>query len=167
MILEATGLSKPTLYYYFENKAGLFRAILAFAYDETYRLISESAATARSAEQKLVNVAEALFVFAKAHEDLMRLVLATLFAASGELPPRCVDLARRRRNFELMRQIVEEAQQSGEFKRTYDAAEMAQVIFGAMSHQIRAHLIDSSEALDRNRAERIVALFCEGARTKN
>src|SRR4051794_16703664 len=35
-ILRATGLSKPTIYYYFKSKAGLFRAILAFAYDESY-----------------------------------------------------------------------------------------------------------------------------------
>jgi AcrR family transcriptional regulator len=166
-ILEASGLSKPTLYYYFENKAGLFRAILAFAYDETFRLMNEAATRARTAEKKLVNVAEALFVFARAHEDLMRLVLTTLFAASSELPPRCIVLAKRRRNFELVHKIVEEAQQSGEFKATYDSTEMAQLIFGALSHQIRAHLLDTSEALDRKRAERIVAMFCEGARRKN
>lgn len=166
-ILEATGLSKPTLYYYFENKAGLFRAILAFAYDETFRLMSEATARAGKAEEKLVNVAEALFVFAKAHEDLMRLVLTTVFAASSELPPRSVDLAKRRRNFELVRKIVEEAQQTGEFKDTYDSAEIAQLIFGALSYQIRSQLIDSSAPLDRKRAERIVALFCEGARRKN
>jgi AcrR family transcriptional regulator len=38
-ILQATHLSKPTLYYYFESKAGLFRAILDFAYDECFRLM--------------------------------------------------------------------------------------------------------------------------------
>jgi AcrR family transcriptional regulator len=166
-ILEATGLSKPTLYYYFENKAGLFRAILAFAYDETFRLMSEASKKGSSAEQKLVNVAESLFVFAKAHEDLMRLVLSTLFAGASELPPRSIDLAKRRRNFELVLKIVEEAQKSGEFKTTYNSWEIAQAVFGAMSHQIRSHLIDPSEALDRNRAERIVTLFCAGARSKN
>ena len=165
-ILEATGLSKPTLYYYFENKAGLFRAILAFAYDETFRLMSEATARAGKAEEKLVNAAEALFVFAKAHEDLMRLVLTTLFAASSELPPRSVDLTKRRRNFNLVRKIVEQAQEAGEFKTTYSSTEIAQLIFGAWSHQIRSHLIDPSEALDRKRAERTVALFCEGARSK-
>lgn len=165
-ILEATGLSKPTLYYYFENKAGLFRAILAFAYDETFRLMSEASTRARTAEKKLVNVAEALFVFAGAHEDLMRLVLATLFAAASELPPRAIDFAKRRRNFELVRKIVEEAQQAGEFKATYNSREMAMLVFGAISHQIRSHLIDSSQELDRKRAERIVALFLEGARGK-
>jgi len=163
-ILEETGLSKPTLYYYFENKADLFRAILAFAYDETFRLMNEATARGGTAEETLVNVAEALFVFAKAHEDLMRLVLTTLFAASSEFPPRSIDLAKRQRNFELVHKIVQEAQASGEFKTTYNSNEIAQSIFGAISHQIRAHLLDPSEELDRNRAKRIVALFCEGAR---
>jgi len=166
-ILKATGLSKPTLYYYFDSKAGLFRAILAFAYDETYRLMSEAAGQGKSAAERLVEVAEALFGFAKRHEDLMRLVLSTLFAASSELPPRCIDPSKRRRNFELVRQIVEDAQQAGEFKRVYNSIEIAQGIFGALSHQIRVHLLDSTQALDRPRAERIVALFLEGARSKD
>jgi len=166
-LLAATGMSKPTLYYYFKNKADLFRAILAFAYDETFRLMSEASAKGSSPEEKLVGVAEGLFGFAESHEDLMRLVLSTVFAANTELPPRSVDAAKRRRNFELVRKIVEDAQKAGEFKATYDAEELAQGIFGVLSYQIRAHLLDSSQAIDRRRAERIVALFLEGARRES
>ena len=165
-LLAATGLSKPTLYYYFKNKADLFRAILAFAYDESFRLMSEASVRGKTPEEKLIGVAEGLFQFAENHEDLMRLVLSTVFAANTELPPRSVDMAKRRRNFELVRQIVEDAQKAGEFKTTYAAEELAQGIFGVLSYQVRAHLLDPSQALDRKRAERIVALFLEGARTE-
>ncbi|MEY4386184.1 MAG: hypothetical protein RLY20_1467 [Verrucomicrobiota bacterium] len=165
-LLAATGLSKPTLYYYFKHKADLFRAILAFAYDESFRLMNEASTRGKTPEEKLIGVAEGLFQFAESHEDLMRLVLSTVFAANTELPPRSVDMAKRRRNFELVRQIVEDAQQAGQFKTSYAAEELAQGIFGALSYQVRAHLLDPSQTLDRKRAERIVALFLEGARTE-
>src|SRR5439155_23246014 len=71
-ILEATGLSKPTVYYYFESKAGLFRAIVAFAYDESFRLMQAGMKGTTTCEQRLVEVAAALFDFANRHQDLTR-----------------------------------------------------------------------------------------------
>ena len=47
-------------------------------------------------EARLAGVAEALFRFTMAHEDLMRLVFATLFAAREEVPADAIDPARRR-----------------------------------------------------------------------
>src|SRR5439155_26318452 len=73
-ILEATGLSKPTVYYYFENKAGLFRAILAYAYDESFRLMQTSVSGKAACAQRLTGVASALFDFAIRHRDVTRLV---------------------------------------------------------------------------------------------
>ena len=165
-ILQATGLSKPTLYYYFKSKAGLFRAILDFAYDECFRLMQEAVATASGCEGRLVAVATAFFHFAQRHQDLTRLVLATVFAAPGEIPGNCIDLSKRRRNFEFVLGIVREAQLSGEIDSRYNAEEVAHGIFGTISHQVRTHLLMPKGRLDRQRAGRVVALFLDGARKK-
>jgi len=165
-ILDAAGLSKPTVYYYFESKAGLFRAILAFAYDESFRLMQAGLKGKTSCAQRLVEVASALFEFANQHQNLTRLVFATVFAAPEETPPNSIDAAKRRRNFELVLAIVRAGQKSGELDSGYDALELAHGIFGAISHQIRAHLIEPQGPLDRKRAERVVALFCNGAQTR-
>src|SRR5438876_11682021 len=85
-ILQATGLSKPTVYYYFESKAGLFRAILAFAYDESFRLMQTAVSGKVASMERLTGVASALFDFASRHRDLTRLVFATVFAAPEEIP---------------------------------------------------------------------------------
>jgi AcrR family transcriptional regulator len=85
-ILKATGLSKPTLYYYFESKEGLFRAILAFAYDESFRRMQAATAGEGTCAERLVKMAAAVFAFATEHRDLMRLVFATIFAAPGRFP---------------------------------------------------------------------------------
>src|SRR5439155_4423766 len=75
-ILKATGLSKPTLYYYFQSKAGLFRAILDFAYDESFRLVQAGVKGKETCRQRLIEVAAALFEFATRHQNLTRLVFA-------------------------------------------------------------------------------------------
>jgi AcrR family transcriptional regulator len=153
-VLKATGLSKPTLYYYFENKAGLYRAILAFAYDECHRLMEEGVARGGHCKEQLTTLAEALFQFTSTHEDLMRLVLATIFAAPGEMPPKCIDPAKRRRNFELIESVIKLGQKAGELSRHYTSVELTHGLMGAISHQVRSHLLDPGRALDRKCAER-------------
>jgi AcrR family transcriptional regulator len=165
-VLRATGLSKPTLYYYFESKAGLFRAILDFAYDECLRLMQESVARAEQCERKLVAVATAIFEFAERHQNLTRLVFATVFAAPEEIPKGCIDLTKRRRNFEFVLAITRAGQKERVIDSAYDAEEVTHGIFGAISHQVRTHLLMPKGRLDRQRAERVVALFLNGARRK-
>src|SRR5437773_2150775 len=72
-ILKATGLSKPTLYYYFKSKAGLFQAILDSAYDKSFRLIKEAVDGKTTCEDRLTAVATAVFDFAEHNRNLMRL----------------------------------------------------------------------------------------------
>src|SRR6476646_8323929 len=69
-ILAPIELSKPTLYYYFESKAGLFKAILDHAYDESFRLIEEAVTRGATCEDKLVRVAKAVFEFTTQNQDL-------------------------------------------------------------------------------------------------
>jgi AcrR family transcriptional regulator len=165
-ILQATRLSKPTLYYYFDSKAGLFQAILDFAYDESFRLMKEAVEAERGCEDRLVAVAAAVFDFAEHNQNLMRLVLGTVFAASEEIPPGSIDLSKRRRNFEFVLSILREARRRGEIDPQYDGEELTHGIFGAISHQVRTHLLMPQRRLNRRHAERIVSLFLNGARKR-
>ena len=71
-ILEEIGVSKPALYYHFESKAGLFRALLDHAYDECFRLMQTAVAPLPPGEDQLAAAASALFSFANQHADLTR-----------------------------------------------------------------------------------------------
>lgn len=165
-ILSATGLSKPTLYYYFQSKAGLFQAILNFAYDESYRLISERAAAVVGCEQKLVEIACGLFEFTARRHHLMRLVLSTAFASPEELPVDAIHPQKRTRFFDFVKQTVADAQASGELQQRFTPEELAHGILGAITHQVRSSLLQVGAPLDRQRATAIVALFLEGARNR-
>ena len=166
-ILEATGLSKPTLYYHFQSKAGLFRAIVDFAFDESFRLMTKAVSEQNDCESRLVAVAECFFSFAEKNQDLMRLVLATVFAAREEIPPDAVNWQKRRRNFDFLAQIIRDGQRAGELESNDAALELTHSIFGAISHRIRTYLLEPEGRLDGRYARRVVALFLDGARNEN
>ena len=166
-ILRATKLSKPTLYYYFDSKAGLFRAILDFAYDESFRRMQAAAADQASCEAKLVAVATAMFQFAERNRDLMRLVFATVFAAPEEIPPDCANPVKRRCHLEFVRDLLRTAQKNGEIDPQYDLRKLTHGVFGAISHHIRSYLLMPEGRLDGRRAKNLVALYLNGARHRN
>jgi AcrR family transcriptional regulator len=166
-IIDATGLSKPTLYYYFTNKADLFRAILDYAYDESFDLLKSGVAAEKTTEQKLVAAASAWFAFARRHQNLMRLVLSANFAAPKEVPPESIDHVKRRRHFDALLEVIRRGQSEGELDTAYDATDMVHGIFGAISHRIRTYLLSGEGHLDPALAQRIVLLYLNGARPKH
>jgi AcrR family transcriptional regulator len=165
-ILDEVGLSKPTLYYHFESKAGLFRALLNNAYDETYRLMRSAVDAAENMEGKLVAAADALFQFTLANQDLTRLMFATVFANSEEIPPEVLNNSKRRRNQEVVEEVLREGQRTGQILARYELRDFTHAIFGAVSHRIRTFLLTGEGELTRETAEKIVRLFLEGARKR-
>src|SRR5688572_33458245 len=85
-IVEAAGVTKPTLYYYFGSKAALYQALVDSAHDERFRLIQDGARHGQSLAEKLEEIIAALFAFLRDHRELMRIAFATAFAAPGEMP---------------------------------------------------------------------------------
>ena len=166
-ILKATKLSKPTLYYYFQSKAGLFRAIMGFAYDECFsRMQDRVAKSGGGTKGKLIAITIAMFEFAEKHPQLLRLVFATNFAAPEEIPAECVDKEKRRRNFDFVRDIVEEGVRAGELDRDFSAAELAHGLYGTISHHTRMHLLCGEGKLNARVAGRLVDLYLCGAKAR-
>lgn len=164
-IVQATGLSKPTLYYYFQSKAGLFRAIMDFAYDECLSRMQDRVAKADGGvKEKLIAVATAMFEFAEKHPQLLRLVFATNFAAPEEIPAECVDKEKRRRNFDFVKGIVEEGVKSRELDGSFSAVELGHGVYGAITHHCRLHLLCGEGKLNAKVAARLVELYLCGAK---
>ncbi len=162
-ILRVSGLSKPTLYYYFGSKEGLFRAILESAYDGLHDAMQSTVKEADSCMTRLTGIATAIFQFTTSHQHLMRLVFATIFAAPEEIPQSSVNPARRRRVFNFVRQVVKDGRKEGALTGRYTADELTHAFLGTVSHQIRTWLFRTEGSLTRTRARRIVSLFLEGA----
>ena len=89
-LTEAAGITKPTLYYYFGSKEGVFEAVSQSNYARLNTIITENAVyipnPARYFEDihlALTKLTAAYFSFAKANEAFYRITLANLSMPSS------------------------------------------------------------------------------------
>ena len=84
-LAEAAGITKPTLYYYFGSKEGLFEAVLQSQYADLDKVLAENAVYIPNPKsyyddiyKTLTGVVSAYFLFAREHEPFFRMALANL-----------------------------------------------------------------------------------------
>ena len=162
-IVDAAGVSKPALYYYFADKAQLFQALVDQAHDERYRLMQAAAERGRTVAEKLEQIVAAVFEFALRNRELMRLAFATAFAASGESPGRVKCHEKGRRNYEFVRSLIKHGQAAGELSRRFDLDDLAMGIYGQLNSYVMVRLLVPDCPLDGRTARQVVRLFLQGA----
>jgi AcrR family transcriptional regulator len=162
-IVADAKVSKPALYYYFPDKAGLFQALVNEAHDERFRLMREAAERGRGFRGQLVEILAVLFDYFRENRELMRISLATAFAAPGEMPPGLRYLDRCERNFEFIHSLMKDALTRGDLDARFESCELALGFYGQMNLYLMSHLLMPEQALDRQTAERIADLFLVGA----
>ncbi len=165
-IVDTAKVTKPTLYYYFANKAALYMALVGSAHDERYRLMREAAEKGKCLNDKLVEILTSLFKFLEGHRELMRLAFATAFASPGELPDKMNYCEKPQRNFEFIHLLIKKELAAGRLNRRFNSKELAFGIHGLMNIYIMAHLVLPNCRLNRKTAEGIVELFLQGAASK-
>jgi len=166
-IVDAARVSKPALYYYFTDKADLFQALVDQAHDERYQLMQDAAARGTTVVEKLEEIVAAIFEFSLQNRELMRLAFATAFAASGEAPGQMRCREKGKRNFELLRALIEQGQKSGELDRHFTADELTMGIYGQLNSYVMIRLLVPDCPLDRQTAAQVVRLFLNGAGRKS
>src|SRR5216684_157820 len=148
-IVDAARVSKPALYYYFKDKAGLFDALVDQAHDERYRLMEDAAQRGNSLAEKLEEIAAAIFDFSVKNRELMRLAFATAFAAAGEAPGQTRCRGKGKRSFEFIRSLIQAGQASGELDSRFTVDELAMGIYGQFNSHIMVRLLVPECPLDR------------------
>lgn len=162
-IVSDARVSKPTLYYYFPDKAKLFEALVHEAHDERYRLMREAARRASDLRGQLVEILNVLFDYFAGNRELMRISLATAFASPGEVPRQMKYADRCERNFEFVHSLMKAALKRGELDDRFASRELAFGFYGQANAYLMAHLLMPQSHLNRTQAERIVDLFLRGA----
>lgn len=165
-IVSEAKVSKPTLYYYFPDKAGLFQALVNEALDERYRLMREAAEQANDLRGKLVHILTVLFDYFEQNRELMRISFATMFAAPGEVPAGLDYTDRCERNFDFIHSVMKQALKNGELDGHFDSRELAFGFYGQANMYLVGHIVMPGCCLNRQTAERIVDLFLAGAVAK-
>jgi AcrR family transcriptional regulator len=162
-IVAAARVSKPVLYYYFSNKADLYRALVAWAGDERLRLMREAVARSDTLAGRLRELCAALFEFARTHRELMRLAFTSALAASGEVPPEAHCFEKGRQSLEFIQDFMEQGRKEGALNQRFDSRALAMGFSGLMHLHVLLHLLQPEQPLDRPTAEAVVDLFFSGA----
>jgi TetR/AcrR family transcriptional regulator len=79
-IVDAAGVTKPTLYHYFGSKPGLLRALLATYHDQLNEMIQAAADYHHDLPLTLRRIVAAYFKFASEHTTYYRMILSLWFA---------------------------------------------------------------------------------------
>ena len=89
-LTEAAGITKPTLYYYFKSKEGLFDAVCKLYYEQLNNRITETAVYNPNPKKydediivTLSKVTNAYFSFARKNEAFFRILLSNLSMPSS------------------------------------------------------------------------------------
>jgi AcrR family transcriptional regulator len=164
-IVDDAKVTKPTLYYYFGSKAGLYKALVDQAHDERFRLMQEASNQGKPFREQLIEILTALFDFLAKNKDLMRLTWATAFAAPGEVPQQVNSMKKGMRNFTFLQDLIQKELEAGRLSNNFDSNELTMGIYGIVNMYVIAALL-GTKALKQSRrtAEHIVMLFLEGAK---
>jgi len=165
-IVDDAHVSKPALYYHFQDKAGLFQALVYQAHDERYRVLCEAAAKSRDIREQLEHILRDMFDYVSRNRELMRISFATMFAAPGEVPAN-LDYAKKcERNFEFIHSLIKQAQEVGGLDPAFDSREMAYGFYGLANFYLVSPVVKPGCLTDKKVARRIVDLFLSGAGAK-
>ena len=165
-IVDDAKVSKPALYYYFGDKAGLFQALVDAAHDERLRLMQAAVTRGKDLKAQLVEIFTASFDFLQKNRELMRIAFATAFAAPGEMPEGLRYSEKCERNFEFINALMKKALSAGELDKRFDSRELAFGLYAQLNSYMISQLLMPDCRLNRDTARRIVELFLAGAAAK-
>ena len=157
-IVERAGVSKPVLYYYFKNKAGLFQAILDWTAEFQESVLARVFERPGSLLERLVDLYQLIYKSIIENQKLYRMIHNLFFGPPQGAPPydiehfhrRMVDTIKALYLSALADQEVEEA----------DAEDVAILIMGLTDICFHLDLLHP-ESTDPNRPERLLRLaFC-------
>ena len=159
-IAEAAGVTVPMIYYYFGNKEGLFRALVAEGVSDFGSLLKRHQAKGGTTREQLVEVVWAFFSFCNRDTGLVKLV-NRMMAGADNAAPQLDYWEGFRTGYEAVCGILTTGQDNQELAQ-YGVAEMALAVVGTVGEHVRMHLWAKSAVLDHGLAERIVDMLFRG-----
>lgn len=160
-ICEETGVSKPTLYYYFGNKEGIYKALvdagISLGQSQFQSILHRDIPT----KQKLIELVKVSFQNANEHPEFVKF-FQSLFIATEKLPflESIIEEARDRRR--SLANLIQKAINNGEFGAGAKPQIACEVFVGTITHFIWKQLNSGKRILSDRLAEEIVELLFKG-----
>jgi len=134
-VVEAAGVTKPTLYYYFGGKEALFREVISSKLGEGEALVAEALAQEGSIVEKLRRAFRSTMQGAMADPDGLRLMFTCSLPGSRGQPEVDV-IGRHMRKMAPLESLIAAGIASGEFRSDVDPHIAVVSLLGAVNLQI-------------------------------
>jgi AcrR family transcriptional regulator len=159
-ITAAAGVTKPMLYYYFNDKEGLLQAIIDEAYARLDGGLRAIEARKLRPHEKLGAVADLSCDLARSDPDLSRFSMGLEYGPRGELPN--VDIERiGMRTFEALLSAAIEGVSTGELEG--EPFEIAAMVYGGVQLHVLAQLArPGMEFLVAGKGRQVTGLLLRG-----
>jgi AcrR family transcriptional regulator len=160
-ISELTGLSKPTIYYYFGNKEGIYRALVSVGLNYNSEQFQKLQEKNIPVKQKIIELVKMRFQQVSDYPDLAKFFVMLLlgFEKLSFLEDLISDAMNRRK---WLVDMIQEAIKSGEFGTSARPELASEIFLGAISHFILKQLTTNEEVLTDQLAEDIVEMLFLG-----
>jgi TetR/AcrR family transcriptional regulator len=133
-IVEAAGVTKPAVYYHFESKEGLYRAILGDVQARLEELLATVRATADPGGARVQRLFLRVWALFEREKDAVRFMNAVFWGPRQGAPPTDFTLLQRAFNTSLER-LVQDGISSGELRRA-DPSDAARALLALLAHSM-------------------------------
>jgi TetR/AcrR family transcriptional regulator len=161
-IVEAAGVTKPALYYYFGSKEGIFLAMMGEALQEFEATATAALGSDGSPEERILRFLDGMFALILEHLDVMRVLDAIYYGPPQGAPPFDFE-AIHTRFIEVLRSLVGQGIQSGEF-RSGDPDDLTWAIVGPFEVVRGMSLTHPEMDFGRERLARLLSVVFDGIR---
>lgn len=165
-IVETAELSKPTLYYYFGNKAGLFRELLELYYGQLETLLKQACrynpkpgSYEEDVKPVLINIAKAYIGFARNNPTFYRILMALHFVPQTSTAAEISDTYHMVQ-YELVEEVFQ--QFAGVHRNIRGKERLSALSFVSNINALIAFWYRGSGSLDDDTVEQLVKQFMHG-----
>lgn len=160
-ISEHSEVSKPTIYYYFGSKEGIYKALLQTGLEQNSRLINEAKSLNLPVKERLVKLVQNFFKQCHKQPAFMKFYF-NLSNRIEELPflDEFQKLADQNRS--LVIDMIQEGIDSGEFGRSATPEFAAEIIAGVLGHFIWRQSWSKKKILSDKLAEDTIEFLFKG-----
>lgn len=161
-IIEGAGVTRPVLYYYFENKEDLFTRLVEEKFSELVGQIERAKYDHDTCRDRLKSIIRIAFQLAEENPEAVRLILQVFFSPPQQ-GPSLDRQALARKRFKHIEDIMQEGLDNKEVSGG-DAQSLGLVFLGIMDMHVMAKTNRPETRLTDELADGLVDLFFSGAK---
>jgi AcrR family transcriptional regulator len=158
-IVDAAGITAPSLYYYFGNKEGLYLELMQTHCAMIDEAIARPSQTSESARQRLKNLVGRIFQHVIEDRNFFRLMFAIYYGPS-QGAPYCDFISYHVKFHAAIKKILEDGIASGEFQPG-NTGHMTLIIRGVVQLAMEEYINDDREKIDQASLQKILDLILD------